>query len=146
MALDQLILGGISFDDFSTPTEMPAGGEQAMVVHKLPGGARVIDTLGPDEADIVWSGFFFGDNAYDSAKAVDAMRQGGQVVPLIWAGQFRSVIVRHFIYKIRRLPTWVFYDICCTVTQNPSLGVLGATISSIDTLVQSDLAIAVGLL
>jgi hypothetical protein len=45
---DTLILGGIAFDSFSTPSRMGAGGKQAMVVHKLPGGARVIDTLGLD--------------------------------------------------------------------------------------------------
>ena len=53
---DTLTLGGISFDGFSTPHAMGAGGKQAMVVHKLPGGRRVIDTLGPDEDNITWSG------------------------------------------------------------------------------------------
>jgi hypothetical protein len=43
-----LTLGGIVFDDFSTPSAMGAGGKQAMVIHKLPGGSRVIDTLGLD--------------------------------------------------------------------------------------------------
>ena len=42
---DVLTLGGIAFDDFSTPTNMGAGGDQAMVVRKLPGGARVIEAL-----------------------------------------------------------------------------------------------------
>ena len=142
---DQLILGGFVFDSFSTPPDMPFGGNQAMVVHKLPGGSRAIDTLGPDEADISWTGFFFGDNAYDNAKTLDAMRAAGQVVPLIFAGQFRSVIINHFLPKIRRVPVWVDYSISCTVTQNPQLGVLGGFATSIDSLVLSDLAQAIGL-
>ncbi|WP_024516856.1 hypothetical protein [Bradyrhizobium sp. Tv2a-2] len=145
MPTDVLTLGGIVFDDFSTPETMMGGGQQAMVVHKLPGGARVIDTLGPDEADIAWRGFLFGDNAYNTALALDAMRAAGQVVPLSWGGQFRSVIVNTFIYRVRRMPVWVFYEVICTVTQNPLLGALSAVPSSIDTLVQGDLALAIGL-
>lgn len=142
---DTLTLGGIAFDGFSTPSRMGAGGKQAMVVHKLPGGARVIDTLGPDEDNIHWSGEFFGNDAYATALALDGMRAAGQVVPLIFAGQFRSVIIDHFEYRIRRLPVWVDYQISCMVYQNPSLGGLGFLLGSIDTLILSDLSLAIGL-
>lgn len=136
---DQLILGGVAFDDFSTPNEMMGGGRQAMVVHKLPGGARVIDTLGPDEANVVWRGHFFGNDAYDTALTLDGMRASGSVYSLTWGGQFRSVIIEQFIYKVRRLPVWVDYDISCTVYQNPSLGSLGGVVTSIETLILSDI-------
>jgi hypothetical protein len=143
--IDILSLGGIIFDHFSTPEEMMGGGNQAMVVHKLPGGSRVIDTLGPDEANVTWSGFFFGNGAYSDALAVDGMRAAGQVVPLIWGGQFRSVIIDNFIYKVRRMPTWVKYSISCTVYQNPGLGILGAAISSLDVMIGADLSSAASL-
>lgn len=139
---DVLTLGGITFDEFSTPTEMMGGGNQAMVVHKLPGGNRVIDTLGPDEASITWSGFFFGNNAYVTALALDGLRAAGQVLPLTWGGQFRSVIIENFTYKVRRMPAWVNYSISCTVYQNPALGNLSTSPSSFDTLVSSDLSSA----
>lgn len=146
MATDVLTLGGIVFDDFSTPRKMPFGGNQAMVVHKLPGGARVIDTLGPDEANIVWSGRFFGNNAYDTALALDAMRAAGQLQPLIFGGQYRSVLIDTFLPLVVRMPTWVEYRISCTVYQNPALGVLSAgPADSIDTLVLADLQLASGL-
>jgi hypothetical protein len=145
MATDVLSLAGIVFTDFSPPREMMSGGNQAMVVHKLPGGSRVIDTLGPDEADIRWDGFFFGDNAYANVLALDAIRAAGQVVPLTWGGQFRSVIVNNFIYRVRRMPNWCFYDISCTVAQNPGLGVLGASVGGLDSMIIGDLALAVGL-
>ena len=90
---DVLTLGGIAFDGFSTPSGMGAGGKQAMVVHKLPGGARVIDVLGPDESNIDWSGEFFGNDSFANALALDGMRAAGQVVPLTFAGQYRSVII-----------------------------------------------------
>lgn len=145
MPTDVLSLGGIVFDDYSTPEVMMGGGNQAMVVHKLPGGARVIDTLGPDESDIVWRGFFFGNNAYNTVLALDAMRAAGQVLPLSWGGQFRSVIINTFLYRVRRMPAWVFYEISCTVAQNPLLGNLSPTPSSIDVLVTSDLSLGASL-
>jgi len=145
MPTDLLILGGIVFDDFSTPERMMGGGNQAMVVHKLPGGSRVIDTLGPDEADVAWQGKFYGNTAYSVALALDAMRAAGQVVELTWGGQFRSVIVSRFIYEARRMPAYLEYHIVCTVTQNPALGSLAAIspdATSIDTLVGTDLNFA----
>lgn len=145
MPNDILILGGVAFDDYSTPALMMGGGNQAMAVHKLPGGARVIDTLGPDEADIHWHGQFFGDDAYATALQLDAMRAGGQLQDLTWGGQFRSVIIKTFIYEVKRLPVWVFYRIVCTVYQNPQLGVLGFSNQGIDSLVLSDLEFAIGL-
>ena len=116
-----------------------------MVVHKLPGGGRVVDTLGPDEADIYWNGQFFGDEAYATALVLDSIRQSGQVVPLIWAGQYRSVIIASFNYALRREPVWVEYQIVCMVKSNPMAGVLGAVASSVESLVLSDLAVVSGL-
>lgn len=142
---DILTLGGISFDNFSSPAEMMGGGRQGMVVHKLPGGARVIDTLGPDEANVAWNGFFYGDDAYDTALALDAMRAAGQVQALTWGGQFRSVVVENFIYRVRRFPFWVRYEISCTVYQNPMLGSLGGVANTIDSLILSDLTMALSL-
>jgi hypothetical protein len=137
---DILTLGGIAFDDFSTPSGMGAGGKQSLVVHKLPGGPRVIDLLGPDEDDITWNGEFFGDDAYTNALALDAMRAAGQVIPLVFGGQYRSVVIEHFTYKIRRLPVWVEYSVTCTVYQNPALGNLSSVSpGGVDSLVSSDL-------
>jgi hypothetical protein len=142
---DVLSLGGVVFQDYSPPQSMMLGGRQALVIHKLPGGSRVIDELGPDEADISWKGFFFGNDTPGIVLNLDAMRAGGGVVPLIFAGQYRSVILAQFIARWRRYPIWAEYEITCVVTQNPSLGVLGAVAQSIDNLVASDLGFAITL-
>lgn len=139
---DVLTLGGITFTDFSPPESMPAGGKQAMIIHKLPGGSRVIDTLGPDEMDISWKGKFFGNDAYSIALALDAMRAAGQAVSLTWAGQQRTVIINHFAYAIRRLPVLVEYSVSCTVLTNPALGILSSAVGAVDVLVSSDLSAA----
>jgi hypothetical protein len=64
-----------------------------MVIHKLPGGSRVIDTLGPHDEDLTWHGKFFGDEAYAKAQVLDALRVSGATVPLIWRGNSWQVIV-----------------------------------------------------
>jgi hypothetical protein len=145
MPADVLSIGGIALVGYSPPDAMMAGGKQAMVVHKLPGGSRVIDTLGPDEADISIKGFFFGSDAYSTAQAFDAMRAAGEPVPLVWGGQYRTVIIEDFTYHVRRLPFWVEYDFNLTVVSNPALGALGGIASTIDTLVSGDLGTALGL-
>jgi hypothetical protein len=139
-----LTLGGITFDAFSTPRRMGAGGKHALVVHKLPGGSRVIDTLGPDEDNIAWDGEFFGNSTMGSVLALDGMRAAGQVISLTFAGQFRSVIIDHFSYRWRREPVWAEYNISCIVYQNPSFGNLGGAVAIIDTLILGDLALAIG--
>lgn len=142
---DTLTLGGIVFDGFSTPDGLGGGGKQAMVVHKLPGGNRVIDTLGPDEDNIGWAGKFFGNDAYTNALALDGMRAAGQVVQLTFAGQHRSVIIDTFSYKIRRLPSWVEYQISCMVYRNASLGNLSISMGGIDSLILGDLSFGISL-
>ncbi|UGY23715.1 hypothetical protein HU675_0038180 [Bradyrhizobium septentrionale] len=142
MATDVLILGGFAFEDFSVPNEMPGGGNQAMVVHKLPGGSRVIDTLGPDDAPVAFTGQMFADNAFDQALALDAMRVAGEVIPLIWGGQTKQVVIEKFTFKVKRLPNWVTYDISCVVAQDPTQGDLTAVDSSVDSNVSSDLSSA----
>lgn len=139
---DVLTLAGIAFTGYSPPDSMMGGGRQAMVVHKLPGGSRVIDTLGPDEADISWRGTFFANDAYDNALYLDSLRASGGQVNLSWGGQSRVVIIAEFIYHVRRLPNWVEYEIVLTVVSNPQLGVLTSVVSSIDALISSDLAAA----
>ena len=142
MATDQLILGGLTFDDWSTPERMPFGGKQAMAVHKLPGGSRVIDTLGPDEMDLTWSGAFWGDGTYETALALNGMRQAGQPVSLSFAGQFYEVVIADLHVDICRYPLHATYSLTCVVSSSPMAGILGGVTSSIDTLVAADIATA----
>lgn len=144
---DVLSLGGIVFDNvkYMPPNKMPFGGAQAMNVHKLPGGSRVYDILGPDEADIKFSGFILDAAAFSISIALDAIRQAGQTVALVFAGTYRQVVVNHFEAGIRRFPNWVEYSVSCSVTQNPVLGNLnaGAPGAGIGSLINSDLSGAI---
>jgi hypothetical protein len=145
MATDILVLGSIVFDSWSTPRRMPFGGEQQLAVHRLPGGSRVIDTLGPDEKDIMFTGIMYNDNAYGVADELDSVRISGAQVPLIFAGRFYLVIVRETQVDIRRFPQLVEYHVSCLVVQNNMAGPLGAIASTTSQLVTSDMATALSI-
>ena len=135
MATDVLILGGFIFTGFAVPERIPFGGDQAMVVHKLPGGRRVIDTLGPDDMDIEWHGRFWGSYALTQAMSLDAMRRAGTVLPLSYAGHNYTVVINHFVAEIERAPQDVLYQISCTVlTNDPSMvaPISGSALAALD--------------
>jgi hypothetical protein len=142
MATDVLVLGGIAFDNWSTPERMPFGGKQAMAVHKLPGGARVVDTLGPDENDIMFTGQMYNNNAYGVADELDSMRIAGAQIPLTFAGRFYLGIIAEVHVDIRRFPQLVEYHVNFLVVQNSMAGVLGAIASTVSSLVTSDMSTA----
>ncbi len=140
MTTDTLILGGFSLDGFAAPQVMVGGGRHAMAVHKLPGGSRVIDLLGPDDAEIPIVGQLYAENAYSTCLALDALRASGARVPLIWGGQFKTVIVADFHYIVHRYPNWCDYSITCVVASNPAQGALGAIASTVGGMIAADIS------
>jgi hypothetical protein len=124
MVTDFLMLGPVIFDQFSTPERMGFGGEQAMVVHRLPGGRRQIDLLGPNDDNLSWHGRFFGDGAHAKALLLDSLRRQGVRLPLSFAGQAHMVVIEHFRAEIERLPLAVSYSISCVIA---SVGVGGVS-------------------
>ena len=120
MAADVLALGSIIFTNFSTPERMPFGGEHCMNVHKLIGGQRVVDTMGPDDRDIRWSGVFWGDNALNTAQELDALRVQGSPLGLSWGGGAYTVVIKSFVPDVRRLPMCVDYSIECVISSRGS--------------------------
>lgn len=134
---DVLLLGPMAFTEFSAPPRMPFGGRQAMAVHKLPGGARQIDKLGADDMDIQWAGVFFGDNAYAQAMLLDGMRRAGATLPLIFGGQFFTVVIGEAVIEWERFPLLAHYAITCVVES--SFNIVSALVSGVDALVGPDL-------
>ena len=145
MTTDALILGSIAFDSWSTPERMPFGGRQEMAVHQLPGGARVVDTLGPSENDIMFTGQMHADNAYGVADELDSMRIAGLQVPLTFAGRFYLVLVKECHVDIRRMPILMEYHVSCLVVQNTMAGPLSTITSTASQLVASDMATAMNI-
>lgn len=112
-----LILGPVEFSGFEIPPAISFGGAQRLAVHKLPGGARIIDSLGRDDAPILWEGIFTGANAVDRARVLDVLRAEGGVLPLIWDSYFYSVVISVFEADYRN-GFWIPYRIACTVLRD----------------------------
>ena len=109
-----LILGPVVFQAFEVPETIGFGGSQSLTVHRLPGGMRVIDVMGRDDADLRWSGIFSGPLAADRARTLDLLRAQGRPLSLSWDAFFYTVVIARFEADYTR-PTWIAYRITCKV-------------------------------
>jgi len=135
-----LLIGPILFQDFELPPSISWGGAQAMHVHKLLGGARIIDAMGRDDAPITWTGVFTGGDAGLRARAIDLMRAEGASWPLTWDTYFYTVIIERFDADFRR-PNWIPYRISCTVLRDEAEAVV-STVLSLASSIGADLTAA----
>jgi hypothetical protein len=111
---DFLLLGPVAFHDFELPPRIAFGGAQRLAVHDLPGGARVIDAMGADNAPIAWRGVFSGPDAAARARLLDLLREQGLPLPLAWDAFAYLVVIAAF-EAIYERPNWVPYRIACAV-------------------------------
>ncbi|WP_146101696.1 hypothetical protein [Rhodopila globiformis] len=111
-------IGDINLQDFEIPPSIRFGGRHRVVIHKLSGGNRVIERLGPDDGDIYFSGTFSGPYAEARMRAMDSLRLTGEVVWLTWDSFRYQVIVRTFVANFHN-PWWIPYQVGCVVVQQP---------------------------
>lgn len=115
-------LGAVQFEAFEVPEKIPFGGEQKVNVHRLPGGTRIVDSMGPDDRDIDFSGTFMGSGAASRARQLDSMRKAGAKITLAWADFRREVVITRFecdyTYGGQVLP----YTIACVVVSSANAG------------------------
>jgi len=123
-----LLLGPIAFQNFEVPASINIGGAQRLAIHRLPGGARVIDALGRDDSDISFSGTFSGSDATLRARSIDEMRATGLPMPLTWDVFFYSVVINKFEADYRS-GWWIPYRISCTVLCGEASSVIASMIS-----------------
>lgn len=110
-----VMLGEVVLQGYEVPERVRFGGTQRLAVHRLPGGGRVVDAMGPDELGLRWSGMMLGADAADRARAIDAMRVAGTPVTLVFGDMAYDVIVAGFVAEYRRR-SWIgAYAISCAV-------------------------------
>lgn len=136
-----LTLGGVDFQDFEVPDSIKAGGKQALSVHKYPGGIRTVDTSGPDDNPIAWSGTFLDGNAELRCQQLDTMRRQGSVVPVTWSSYSYLVIVESFDWDFKRFYQ-IPYSISLTVAQDQTQPFSGDD-QDVEDQIQSDISDAV---
>jgi hypothetical protein len=137
-----LLLGPIVFQDFEVPAGINFGGRQRLALHRLPGGTRVIDALGRDDAQISFSGIFTGSDATLRARSLDELRVAGIALPLTWDVLFYTVLIAEFRADYRN-GWWIPYRIVCTVLQDEASALL-QTVVSLATAALADIGAAAG--
>jgi len=135
-----LTLGPVAFAGFELPSSITLGGRQTLAIHKLPGGIRIIDALGPDPADLAWSGIFTGPDAADRARLLDTLRIAGTELLLSWDAFLYMVVVERFDADYRS-PWWIPYRLSCAVVRDEAAAILTA-ILSLTPAINADLATA----
>jgi hypothetical protein len=138
--MSSLSLGQVTLRDFEIPGRIGFGGAQAMTVHKLLGGTRVIDVLGRDDADVTWSGVMSGADASGRARLLDAMRAAGNAIALSWDVLYYQVIIADLRLTYTN-PWWIPYRITCRVVADQAQ-LTAAEIIGTATAIADDLAAA----
>jgi hypothetical protein len=116
MADTILQLGDFVFSAYEIPESITFGGEQKLAVHKLPGGVRVVQAMGRDDASLSWSGLMFGSGATDRAKYLDYLRVQGKQLLLTWADFKYTVVIESFHATYQRKYQIPYQISCCVVT------------------------------
>lgn len=95
-----LTLDSFTFQGFEVPEKIPLGGAQALVIHKLPGGDRVVQSMGRDDDPIQWNGLFLGASALNRARELDTIRVQGRPVLLAFLGLKYNVVIKSFKFVV----------------------------------------------
>jgi hypothetical protein len=100
-----LLLDSVLFQEWQLPENVKGllSGKQMLAVKKQIGGARVIDAMGPDPADVEWSARFQGGgDAAAWADQIAVMRDAGQAVVLVCDAIVLNVVVAEFHFEYER--------------------------------------------
>jgi hypothetical protein len=141
--MTSLTLGTIAFTEWELPETIPFGGKQAYTIHRMSGGARIIDALGPDDTNIGWSGRFFGTTAELRARRVDLLRRSGKAVLLSWSSFVYEVVVTAFrgdFTQSFNIP----YQIEVAVVRDVVSDVLGPLVQQGEDMIRDGLSDALG--
>lgn len=136
-------LGDFEFKDFEVPERIPFGGSQALVVHRMIGGTRIVDAMGREDAPISWSGLMTGSDADDRSDELDAIRVAGQPVSLTWGSKSYTVVVQTASFDYQRFYQ-IGYSISCVVVEDNS-DAYSSDDTDTDSVIASDISDATDL-
>ena len=114
MAKTAVVLGPVSFREFEVPEHLHKVSGYLYATHRLGSGGEVIDGVGPEEGYVGFSGVFTGSDARDRCVLLDSLRASGLVIPLIWPGNYCTVVIRKLSLDFHQ-PAWIPYRILCSV-------------------------------
>jgi hypothetical protein len=113
----RLLIDSFEFLGFEVPDSITFGGSQSLAIHKLPGGVRIIDSNGRDDAPIEWSGIFTGADALNRVQYLDGYRAQGQIHKLTLGTFSYNIVIKEFRPRFER--AWhIPYHIVCEVVED----------------------------
>lgn len=136
-----LSLGGVSFRDMEVPERIFFGGSQRLSIQNTIGNNRVVEAVGSNDGDILFSGIFSGNDAVERAQLLDSFRNLGTKLPLAWKDFYYIVVIRQFS-AVYCKPNLIPFSIDCTVVFDP-LAESVASLAPIANLISDDLDDAV---
>ncbi|MDY7525482.1 hypothetical protein [Sphingomonas sp. 10B4] len=131
-------LGDFIFGRFEVPERIPFGASQALTVHKLVGGKRVVDAMGRSPHALAWSGWFIGENALAAARYLKGVCEAGAPVPLTWDELAYTVLIESVDYDYV-LESRISYQIRCEVVTDDTAPITDVPPLSVEQLVNDDL-------
>ncbi len=117
-AVGPVVLGSFGFESFEVPATITLPVQQAIAIHKLIGGERVLDAMGPDYGDIAWTGTMLGGFAEGRAQMLKALVDAGQAAVLTW-GTWAFTVMPHIV-TLKEAYQRVDYALKCTVIRDDS--------------------------
>ncbi len=135
-------IGLVTLTGVEVPSELVVAGQQQTVIHRLPGGDRVINSFGVDPAPITLAGMFTGPDTASRYQALEAMRLAGAPVQLLAAGLALQAVVVGFRYTIRERGAVVPYEITVEIVPQLASALSTAGTSVLSGLIGSDAASA----
>ncbi|OAG73501.1 hypothetical protein A0J51_00969 [Gluconobacter japonicus] len=104
-------LGSLTLSGPEVPDALRSGGEQVLVIHRLPGGDKIIDNGGNDPYRLSLTGRFQGANALTRAQSVDTMRLAAKAVTFSAAGGNWRVLIRSYAYTYAQKGAVIQYEL-----------------------------------
>lgn len=132
-------LDEFSFANFEIPETISLGGSQHTTVHELPGGNRIIHTMGGSDREIAWRGVFLSADALTRASTLDQKRIAGKAVVLKTLNLTKNCIISSFTFDPKQNNN-VPYSISLTVISN----VVVTPKPSLLTSIENDIGSALG--
>jgi len=135
-------IGSITFSGMEVPSVLRVGGQQRLVLHKLPGGDRLIDVAGSDLNRIELAGTFTGPTAQSRAQALANMRQAGLPIRFIAAAVSTQAFIFDYAYDYTAKGAVIPYRLTLEL-QAATRNAQAATGKTLSSLVGTDAASAI---
>lgn len=116
-----LVLGGFVFRGFEIPSNVRFALSQRHHIHRLVGGGREVNAMGPDPDVISWGGRLTGSNASGRVNTLRALTAAGRELPVVFASFMHMVLITRFDPDLTKSYD-IYYQIQLTPTRPFDLG------------------------